>query len=96
MERYTRYNIMWWKFVSDLRQGGGFLPGTPASSINKTEHHDITEIFSKVTLKHHTPLQIIPGGIISLMYMYDNHSIYILQVNYGRSRRIKSRCFQYI
>jgi hypothetical protein len=40
------------KFVSDLRQVGGFLlsPGTPVSSINKTDHHDITEILLKVAL----------------------------------------------
>jgi hypothetical protein len=31
------------KFVSDLRQVGGFLC-TPVSSINKTDRHDITEI----------------------------------------------------
>jgi hypothetical protein len=32
------------KFVSDLRQVGGFCLGSPVSSINKTDHHDITEI----------------------------------------------------
>ena len=35
------------KFVSDLRQVDVFLPGTPVSSINKTDHQDITEIFWK-------------------------------------------------
>ena len=30
------------KFVSDLRQVGGFLPSTPFSSTNKTDRHDIT------------------------------------------------------
>jgi hypothetical protein len=38
------------KFVSDLQQVIGFLPGTPVSSINKTERHDLTEIFLKVPL----------------------------------------------
>jgi hypothetical protein len=33
------------KFVSDL-----FTPGTPVSSINKTDRRDITEILLKVTL----------------------------------------------
>jgi hypothetical protein len=33
---------------SDLRQAGGFLGGTLVSSINKTDHHDITEILLKV------------------------------------------------
>jgi len=29
------------KFVSDLRQVGGFHPGTPVSSTSKTDRHDI-------------------------------------------------------
>jgi hypothetical protein len=36
------------KFVSDLQQAGGFCPGTPVSSTNKTDRHDITEILLKV------------------------------------------------
>ena len=35
------------KFVSDLWQ---FTPGTPVSSINKTDRQDITEILFKVAL----------------------------------------------
>jgi hypothetical protein len=38
------------QFVSDLRQVGGFFPGTPVSSTNKTDRHDITEIFSKMSI----------------------------------------------
>jgi hypothetical protein len=38
------------KFVSDLRQVGGFSLGTPVSSTNKTDRHDITEILLKVAL----------------------------------------------
>jgi hypothetical protein len=38
------------KFVSDLRKVGGFLRGTPFSSVNKTDCHDITEILLKVVL----------------------------------------------
>jgi hypothetical protein len=33
------------KFVSDLRQVGGFSAGTPISSTNTTDRHDINEIF---------------------------------------------------
>jgi len=40
------------KFVSDLRQVGGFSPGTPVSTTNKTDRHDITEILLKVALNH--------------------------------------------
>jgi hypothetical protein len=36
------------KFGSDLRQVG--VPGTPVSSTNKINHHDITEILLKVAL----------------------------------------------
>jgi hypothetical protein len=37
------------KFVSDLRQVGGF-PGPSVFSANKTDRHDITEILLKVAL----------------------------------------------
>ena len=38
------------KFVSDLRQGGGFLRVLPVSSTNKTDRHNVTEILFKVAL----------------------------------------------
>jgi len=38
------------KFVSDLRQVGWFSHGTPVTSTNKTDLHDITEILLKVAL----------------------------------------------
>ena len=38
------------KVVSDLRQVGAFSPGTPVSSINKTDRHYITKILLKVAL----------------------------------------------
>jgi hypothetical protein len=40
------------KFVTDLRQIGGFLriPDTPVFSTNKTDSHDIAEILLKVAL----------------------------------------------
>ena len=37
-------------FVSNLRQVGCFCPGTPESSTNKTDRHDIAEIWLKVVL----------------------------------------------
>ena len=36
------------KFASDLRQVGGFHRVLPASSTNKTDRHDITEILLEV------------------------------------------------
>ena len=54
------------KFVSDLRQVGGFFPGTPVSSTNKIDHHDITEILLKVALNTltltHVENDIIPSA----------------------------------
>jgi hypothetical protein len=38
------------KSVSDLRQVGGFCPGTPVSFTNKTDRRDINEILLKVAL----------------------------------------------
>ena len=38
------------KLVSDLQQVASFPPGTPVSSTNKTNCHDITEILLKVVL----------------------------------------------
>jgi hypothetical protein len=35
--------------------GQWFSPGTPVSSINKTDHHDINEILFEVTLNTITP-----------------------------------------
>ena len=38
------------KFVSNLRQVGGFSPGTPLTSTKTTYRHDIAEILLKVAL----------------------------------------------
>jgi hypothetical protein len=35
-----------------MRQVGGFSPGTPVSSTNKSDCHDITEILLKSGVKH--------------------------------------------
>jgi hypothetical protein len=43
------------KCVSDLRRVDGFSLGTPVSSSNKTDRHDITKLLLKVALKHHNP-----------------------------------------
>jgi hypothetical protein len=54
------------KFVRDLRQVGGFFPGTSVSS-NKTDLHDITEILLKLELNTITLTLTIQ---IILTYMY--------------------------
>jgi len=38
------------KFVSDLRQVGGFFPGPPVSFTNETDRHDKTAILLKLAL----------------------------------------------
>jgi hypothetical protein len=47
------YSIQYYviQFVSNLRQLGIFFPGTPVSSTNNTDRHEITEILLKVALK---------------------------------------------
>jgi hypothetical protein len=61
------------KFVRDLRQVGGFLwvQGTPVSSTNKTNCHDITEIMLKLVLN--TIDQLICQQIKSLMQPKNLH-----------------------
>ena len=54
------------KFVSDLRQVGGFSAGPPVSSTNKTDRHDIAEILLKVALNKQTNNQTIVE-ILSLL-----------------------------
>ena len=61
--RYTRYNSIW------LATGQWFYPGTPTSSTNKTNRHDISEILLKVALNTITlnpNFTIINGRIIVL------------------------------
>ena len=73
------------KFVSDLRQVGGFAP--PVSSTNKTDHHHITEILLKVALSTIKPNQItethlgIPDYIVWLKFKNDSHSCIFYSTN---------------
>ena len=62
IEWCTRYFIT---FVSDLRQGGGFFPGSQVSSIDKTDCHDIIEILLKVAFNTITHRVVSSeGGVI--------------------------------
>ena len=53
------------KFVSALRQVGGFLRCTPVSSINKTYCYDIIEILLKVALN---TITLIPLPFTASVY----------------------------
>ena len=56
MVRCTRYNID--KVCQWLTTGRWFSPGTPVSSTNKTNLHDVTEILLKVTFNTTIPPSI--------------------------------------
>jgi hypothetical protein len=47
------------KICQSLAEGQWFSLGTPVSSINKTDRHDITEILLKVALNTIAPYPII-------------------------------------
>ena len=67
------------KFVSDLRQVGGFLKvlTTQVSSTNKTDHHNITEILLKVAI-----------NTITLTQMNSLERNLILHLNHCQPRKI--------
>ena len=52
------------KFVSDLRQVGGFSPSTPVSSISKTDRHDLPEMLLKAALNTIAILHISSGQFL--------------------------------
>jgi hypothetical protein len=55
-----QHNVI--KFVIDLRLVVFFSPGTPVSSTNKTDRHNITDILVKAalnTIKHKQSLNMI-------------------------------------
>jgi len=63
------------KFVSDLRQVGGFLR---VSSIYKADRHDITEILLKVALNNiHLTLLLLTNSIVHTVNL-DTSGISIL------------------
>ena len=57
------------KFVSDSWQVGDF-PGTPVSSTNKTDSHNITEIVLKVALNTITQTPILK---LHIQNVYTSH-----------------------
>jgi hypothetical protein len=60
------------KFVSDLRQVGGFSAGPPVSSTNKTDRHDIAEILLKVTLNTISNKQTNNQTIVEILSLLVN------------------------
>ena len=62
------------KFVSDLRVGRWFSPGTPVSSTNKIDHHEI--LLKVVLVKHHKK-------IIGILY-WRKQSIFVTTIDFSR------------
>jgi hypothetical protein len=60
------------KFVSDLRQVGGFSAGPPVSSTNKTDRHDIAEILLKVALNTISNKQTNNQTIVEILFLLVN------------------------
>ena len=54
-----------------LAAGRWFSPGTPVSSINKTDRHDITEILLKVALNTIT-LALSPSSFLYALYIIEH------------------------
>ena len=72
--RCIRYNIMWWS-VSVTCDRSVIFSGTPVSSTNKTDSHDIPKILLKValntiTLIPPTPLIIMEGYVLSAWHVH--------------------------
>jgi hypothetical protein len=73
----TVYSIQHYviKFASDLRQGWWFSPGTPVSSTNKTDCHDIAEILLNVTLNtttltHYNTYQRVHSRYVNSRFVF--------------------------
>jgi hypothetical protein len=69
------YSIQYYviKFVQQLAAGQWFSPGTPVSSINKNDHHDITEILLKVvlnTINPPPPPVLIVKCLVTMLILY--------------------------
>jgi hypothetical protein len=77
------------KFVSDLRQVGGFSASPPVSSTNKTERHDITEILLKVALNSISNKQTNNQTIVEILSLLVNSGEQIincrLKQGYGKT-----------
>ena len=64
------------KFISDLRQVGGFPRVIRFSSPQKTDRHDITEILLEVALNTIKPNQAKPEIILMLIILPTEFTIY--------------------
>ena len=62
--RGVSYTTVCDKVCQWLAAGLWFSPGTPVSSTNKTDHHDIAEILLKVALDIIPPFRYCQEGLI--------------------------------
>jgi hypothetical protein len=61
------------KCPSDLRKGRWFFTGTPVSSTNKTDHHDISELLlSGVKHQNHNRFRLLDEFNVDIMVFFNN------------------------
>ena len=71
-------------FVSDLQQVGGFLPGTPLSSTNKTDRRDITEILLKLALDTKNQIKPYTRKLLMMIQFEKLHkTIFVVKYEIG-------------
>ena len=73
------------KFVSDLRQVNGFLPGPPVSFNNKSDCHNITELLLKVALNNINQNKPNVGRMHGDIYGYGSN---LMSVRWGRKNNL--------
>jgi hypothetical protein len=60
-----------------------FSPGTPVSSTNKPDHHNITEIFFESGVKHPDPhlfIQKFDTGVVGIVLILDIYSSLLFSI----------------
>jgi len=80
--------------LSELATGWWFSPGTPVSSTNKTDRHDITEMLLKVALNTITQTKAYltcPSFNLNNIYFENNH--YIKHSNYIQDSETSNYAF---
>jgi hypothetical protein len=90
--RCTWYNIIY-KYFQWLVAGRWLFPGTPVSSTNKTDRHEITDILLKVALNTITITYFRSGAaiIVELSEWKASINLTIYQVHVGKTQYAKGK-----
>ena len=73
----TLYDKVWQGFVT----GRWFSPGTPVSSSNKTDHHDIIQILLKVALNTISDQMSLDRIVVDILVVLIVTSGFIIVIN---------------